>query len=367
MPNLVRRLDYEADFVNAINEFLPFARQQLEQAGAVNRSVLSGLRKRLRTLFTPIVEQVATDTAFVMDEQVNSNLDGAKLVDITRQGSPIMAEQFATNFMESLQRQSDREQEETAGIALLASYLLSLDALTQDPYNERRAVEYVVETMTNVENAVADVVNQQLQTTFAAAQQEPGETIEQIEESLFVDNFQLEDYIDPRTEIVSEEAFSEGPLDDPYSLDRIYDDIDYDRDDYTPRETTPKPFPRPSVQIVETTETDKLPPLPNQYRPSREAIEIVEIEPDLEDYQDAFEQYLDRERQAGRERAASPPELVPIWRTQEDGRVCKTCDPLNGLPRFDWPAWVGSGPQAHPNCRCFLEWAYYVNGQPLQG
>lgn len=375
MPNLVRRLDYEADFADALRSIGPFVRQQLEgvQSAAQDlpRSFFSGLRKRLRTLLTPIVEQVSTDTAFVMDDQVNGNLDSDLLVNVAANGSPKMADQFAGDFVDALQKQAERQQEEDTAAAVLATYLLSIDALTQPGAVQRRAIEYVVETMTNTETAVADMVNAELVRQFTNVQSDPNESIEALLEGEQGVTFQVQDYLDPADYIDPAEIMLEitrEPIESDirFTVDNIFDEIDVAADDYTPRPGTPQPPYQPAYQIIETTETDRLPPLPNQYRPSQEAIEIAEIEPDLADYQDAFEAYLDEQKQQGKEEETQPPKLVPIWRTQEDARVCKTCDPLNGLPQPEWPAWVGSGPQAHPNCRCFLEWAYYVNGQPLQ-
>ena len=37
-----------------------------------------------------------------------------------------------------------------------------------------------------------------------------------------------------------------------------------------------------------------------------------------------------------------------IWRTEEDGRVCAICEPLNGVITTDIPP-------AHPRCRCVIE------------
>jgi SPP1 gp7 family putative phage head morphogenesis protein len=42
-------------------------------------------------------------------------------------------------------------------------------------------------------------------------------------------------------------------------------------------------------------------------------------------------------------------EMVGIWRTANDERVCPICAPLNGKPEKEWG---GLTPPAHPNCRC---------------
>jgi hypothetical protein len=48
--------------------------------------------------------------------------------------------------------------------------------------------------------------------------------------------------------------------------------------------------------------------------------------------------------------------LVPIWHTEQDGRVCEVCAPLHGQDWEVWRAQFPSGPPAHPNCRCWLVW-----------
>ena len=46
--------------------------------------------------------------------------------------------------------------------------------------------------------------------------------------------------------------------------------------------------------------------------------------------------------------------LVAIWQTEEDGRVCPLCGPLNNKPAQDWIGQFPQGPPAHVNCRCWL-------------
>lgn len=48
--------------------------------------------------------------------------------------------------------------------------------------------------------------------------------------------------------------------------------------------------------------------------------------------------------------------LKPYWVTEADDRVCPVCRPLHGRPRDEWWAEYGSGPPAHPSCRCTLDW-----------
>lgn len=45
------------------------------------------------------------------------------------------------------------------------------------------------------------------------------------------------------------------------------------------------------------------------------------------------------------------------WKTENDNRVCSRCSPLDGTYEEVWGRVFpnGPGPDAHPNCRCFLE------------
>ena len=73
-----------------------------------------------------------------------------------------------------------------------------------------------------------------------------------------------------------------------------------------------------------------------------------------------FEIYADDpENRAGFQGGETPPiiisdGLVAIWQTEEDGRVCPLCGPLNGKPARDWIGQFPQGPPAHVNCRCWL-------------
>lgn len=55
--------------------------------------------------------------------------------------------------------------------------------------------------------------------------------------------------------------------------------------------------------------------------------------------------------------------LLKIWQTQKDEKVCKICGPLNNTTQRVWSSRFPSGPPAHPNCRCFL--IYHVGGAGL--
>jgi hypothetical protein len=48
--------------------------------------------------------------------------------------------------------------------------------------------------------------------------------------------------------------------------------------------------------------------------------------------------------------------LAAYWQTELDDRVCTICRPLNEQPASEWESRFGSGPPAHPRCRCYLEW-----------
>jgi hypothetical protein len=42
-------------------------------------------------------------------------------------------------------------------------------------------------------------------------------------------------------------------------------------------------------------------------------------------------------------------EMIPIWKTSKDERVCPICSPRDNKPIDD-----GMYPPAHPNCRCWI-------------
>lgn len=46
------------------------------------------------------------------------------------------------------------------------------------------------------------------------------------------------------------------------------------------------------------------------------------------------------------------------WRTAADAKVCPICGPLDGLTRVVWERFIGQGPPAHPNCRCWLDYSW---------
>lgn len=48
--------------------------------------------------------------------------------------------------------------------------------------------------------------------------------------------------------------------------------------------------------------------------------------------------------------------LEPIWRTEEDARVCPICAPFDGHGRLVYGPDAPLGPPMHPMCRCWLEW-----------
>lgn len=49
--------------------------------------------------------------------------------------------------------------------------------------------------------------------------------------------------------------------------------------------------------------------------------------------------------------------LIARWVTERDARVCPICRPLDGVREEGWIDRFPSGPPAHPNCRCFLEYS----------
>lgn len=47
-----------------------------------------------------------------------------------------------------------------------------------------------------------------------------------------------------------------------------------------------------------------------------------------------------------------------LWITENDGRVCPTCGPLHMATRKKWMARFPNGTPAHPNCRCYISYAF---------
>jgi len=69
---------------------------------------------------------------------------------------------------------------------------------------------------------------------------------------------------------------------------------------------------------------------------------------------------------AGAESAASAAGVLSdrdIWWTEADGRVCRTCGPLHRTGRRVWSQKFPDGPPAHPNCRCWIEYAFQADAR----
>ena len=49
-------------------------------------------------------------------------------------------------------------------------------------------------------------------------------------------------------------------------------------------------------------------------------------------------------------------QIVPTWHTERDKKVCQICAPLNGTGAEVYGRVSPSGPPAHPNCRCWLDY-----------
>lgn len=57
------------------------------------------------------------------------------------------------------------------------------------------------------------------------------------------------------------------------------------------------------------------------------------------------------------------------WQTVDDGEVCEICFPMHGQEVAEQDSfssdagWMGEGPPAHPNCRCYITWLIVEEGQ----
>lgn len=59
---------------------------------------------------------------------------------------------------------------------------------------------------------------------------------------------------------------------------------------------------------------------------------------------------------AASELAALAIMLIPVWQSEGDDRVCPVCSPLDRQRQNVWQGAFPTGPPAHPNCRCWMEW-----------
>lgn len=81
------------------------------------------------------------------------------------------------------------------------------------------------------------------------------------------------------------------------------------------------------------------------YTPIRaEMISVTETTRAAVEGERAFVEYLQRE---------SGLEMIPIWQTNNDERVCPICGPKHDKPITD-----GEYPPAHPRCRCWVTYRF---------
>lgn len=58
----------------------------------------------------------------------------------------------------------------------------------------------------------------------------------------------------------------------------------------------------------------------------------------------------------GRHEALTGRAVDQLWHTEEDGKVCPICKPLNGTLKTVWGRYFLFGPPAHTNCRCWIDY-----------
>lgn len=56
--------------------------------------------------------------------------------------------------------------------------------------------------------------------------------------------------------------------------------------------------------------------------------------------------------------------LIAVWRTESDPRVCPICRPLAGMVEPAWRDSFPNGPPAHPLCRCHLDFIVLGGAAP---
>lgn len=53
-----------------------------------------------------------------------------------------------------------------------------------------------------------------------------------------------------------------------------------------------------------------------------------------------------------------------LWNTENDGQECPICGELHKAPRYEWMRQFPLGPPAHPNCRCWIQYANILTPAP---
>lgn len=60
-------------------------------------------------------------------------------------------------------------------------------------------------------------------------------------------------------------------------------------------------------------------------------------------------------------------QIEPRWRTEHDEKTCWICDPLDNQREVTYGIEFPTGPPAHPNCRCWLDWSEPAEATGRQG
>jgi hypothetical protein len=385
MPDEPNRRRYERDLLIVFRQVLENAQGMVEAippGAAVPMAIYSQIRQQAeRTLREPI-GRIAHDAAFRMDQHIDSPLAVSMTLGIAQQAASKITSQVADVLVQRIKARVDSSDEEAEAAALA----LVVVALLKEAELERLTVEAVVTSITDVENALAFAVDEQLQVDYqeyVLAEEDPLKWRQQAAAEEESEEEKLRQrVIDIDTEDRTSATGRQLPVEPPAEKPQPVVDT----------KPLPAPVPETAEEIVEQHMEEELPPLLDET--GEVIVEKIPIErkvppPTLEgppragrrvrpdeqrdiepaDYADAFDDYL---AEFEGEETPPPPELVMVWKVEKDpntgmpdSRVCPICEPMNDVPRPMLPPQYRYGPPAHPWCRCWMEWEYWAAGGPL--